>query len=356
MIKIVEYSLKGIKEGKVVTLKNNEMIFLNEYSGYVSEELEIENLFDEASLNMINYEKILPDFTNDCYSLSSISNFKITKEKTLEYINEENIDVAKTYNIIISVPFFSVIGTRNLVYKEALNKEFNGFFNEKIINSFFDYDSLNSKQGEKLRELGYKDLGSNLKIVTFDSTFDLTKISKRLTRNIKMTEEIVEVENDKIVEVEENGLVFNKEDNIESLWKINGKSIILEGQSEIPLNLMNLIEHNKNISYVTDLYKKPEKIKNIIGFDNLIIQTTGIHQEGLKTILESFDKLNYLPKRAFFSMDLVIPEKLKPAIKNGIIEIYKFDMDNFEVKRIMEEKDNIEDLKEGQTKKINRIK
>lgn len=239
---------------------------------------------------------------------SRIENFKITS--IVELLKENK----KTYNLFLKTPFFYKISLEETL-KEEFKLQFPKLGKIEMLDDF-DLISVSFTSGF---------------IIKFTSCENIEKLYKK---EFDLTIDIINKMNNVDVKIEKNIQKDFSVKTIDNLKNINGTIAILEGDdsfTEIQKNLFKFFDKN-NINYTTisSLYRKPEKLKEILGIDNLIIQTTGFNIDGLTKLMDSFVKLNYIPKRVFFLLETL---NVKEEISKHI-ERYKVNSENFDVKII----------------------
>lgn len=78
---------------------------------------------------------------------------------------------------------------------------------------------------------------------------------------------------------------------------LNGQEGLHE-QEEKLLKKLELL--GKATLAIDDLFEHPEKLREIVKCDNLVMSTTGMYADKLEMLLEAFDKLSYAPKKVIF--------------------------------------------------------
>ena len=166
-------------------------------------------------------------------------------------------------------------------------------------------------------------------LITFSSLEDVEKMypngideAKKILNKYKNEIDIVS----KVETINE----FSKKE-LKTIFEVNGSTCILEGDdifTDIQKEIIKNFEEKKlNIKAVSGLYRNPSKLKDIIGVDNLIIQTTGFNVAGLQTLMTTFKSLNYLPKRVFFLLEeLHLEKELEDKIEKYKVSLSSFDV------------------------------
>lgn len=125
--------------------------------------------------------------------------------------------------------------------------------------------------------------------------------------------------------------------------KIFAPFLFLEGQKYLSEteDLMQKICFKYKIKHkvLTDLYEHPEKIKMIDEFKpkSIVMGTTGVYHEKLKSILDVFATCKHLPDNIFLTMGEEVlcgvirkHKKVKPSIKTyAVAPMSKYDDENF---------------------------
>lgn len=294
--------------GEEIEVKNFDIFEADVDEDKIDLEIYFEDLLEEYLLgdldNTVNFS-----ITAQTDYYQNIINFKINEIVELKKENK------KTYTIYLKTPYFHS-GDLGECLKNTFKQDYPLLGRIEMLDDF----SLESFNGT----VGY--------LITFSSEENIEKMypngiseAKRILNKYKNEIDI----SSKIEEVE----VFTKKE-LTTIFDVNGSTCILEGDdvfTDIQKNIIKSFEDiNLNIKAVAGLYKNPSKLKEIIGMDNLIIQTTGFNVSGLETLISTFKSLNYLPKRVFFLLEELHLEK---EIEDKI-EKYKVSLNTLEVKKI----------------------
>lgn len=294
-----ETNVKNFDVFKVEAKKEEEITDLKNYFENLLEDY----LFAELDEN-INFSICAQ---TDYYQ--NIIDFKINKIVELKKENK------KQYKINLKTPFFHS-GDLGECLKETFNKEY------PLLGKI---DCLEDFSIERFD-------GTQSYIIGFSSEED---IEKMYPKGIEEANKILNKYNN---EIDFSSKINNIEPfikkDLNNIFDINGSTCILEGDdifTDIQKDIIKKFENkNLNIKAIAGLYKNSSKLKEIIGIDNLIIQTTGFNVSGLNSLINTFKSLNYLPKRVFFLLEELHLEK---EIEDKI-EKYKVFLDTLEVKKI----------------------
>ena len=274
--------------------------FSNHNETIIDEDI-IENFFEEllnSSLDEnISFSKCVYDNYGKIYTFQII-----TYEEFSNKIKNKYLKFEKRTSLFIKTPFFF----------DDLNKTLlNEFKKQYSLINLLTLNNISLKQCKK--EVGY--------ILSFDSFYNF----QFLYRN-----ELIKT--NLLLNYSEDFNLNNKDDiferkDLKDLKDLNGKTCILEGDyyfTEKCNNIKKIFkDNNKHLIGISDLYNNKTKLKEIIGIDNLIIETTKFNDK-LNNLIDFFKSINYLPKRVFFLNKTIFLEN--DLIKN--IEIYKIDNKN----------------------------
>lgn len=81
---------------------------------------------------------------------------------------------------------------------------------------------------------------------------------------------------------------------------LNGQEGLHDTEAEFKSALDRL---GKSVLVLDNLFEQSEKLLQVTQCDNLAFSTTGLYAEQLKTLVEVFEKLQYVPKNVFFLTD-----------------------------------------------------
>lgn len=253
------------------------------------------NAFVELAYNnqgtIMNFEVL----SLDIVKTEKTNGYSMTRSEWYESFRKE-------YKLIVELPYFFKVD-----FATSFNKAFEEQYPEINLNLIED--------GEKIERIN-SGIG-NKYFAIFTTTQDLTKIYKEQIQNAK---DFIETSNDEKNSYEDNEEYSVK--TITSIGDLNGQTVILEGDFSLTEEQENIVKlfkkEHKQVDILTNLYKEPEKIKEIVKYDNLIIQTTGFNPK-LQMLIELFSKLKYEPKRVVFLIE-VIDLRTKLGLKT---ELYK---------------------------------
>jgi hypothetical protein len=108
--------------------------------------------------------------------------------------------------------------------------------------------------------------------------------------------------------------------NIEEFTNFKNISNNFSCIDDFDMTFSTSLNDNKSFKIIKNLYEEPQNLKYITDCDNLIIQTTGFNHQGLKLLIESFKKLQYVPKRVFFVLEKIYINE--PMFED--VKFYKF--------------------------------
>jgi hypothetical protein len=280
MKSLVVFDITGYESGNLRTVKSFDII-----NGEPIEDKRFDPYDDEIAL--------FPSFENQSLYFNTVLDFEMIFSK--ELIEE------KEFQAVLSLPFFYNKGTEKAII-DTFEKQF----------PLCPFNMILPIDFKRLDGYGATDCRLIFKTeFPFDSLYSEFLFKEKKFNNVITSN--FESESD-----------YKEIDSIKSIQDLNGKTCLLEGSFELGgmypeiVKLMN--EQNKSLKIIKNLYAEPQNLKEIIDCDNLIIQTTGFNHEGLKMLINSFKKLNYVPKRVFFVLEEIYINE--PMFEN--VKFYKF--------------------------------
>lgn len=115
----------------------------------------------------------------------------------------------------------------------------------------------------------------------------------------------------KVLHHEASEFDFHKAGNIAI---INGQDGLHETESKL---FKRLADFNFTPIVIDDLFEHPERIQvlKLMGIETIVLGTTGTFHEKIELVMDAFDKMNWLPKHAIFTMGEDYFWKLKDKVK-----------------------------------------
>jgi hypothetical protein len=109
-----------------------------------------------------------------------------------------------------------------------------------------------------------------------------------------------------------------------TLNDLQGTTAFLNGQKglhDLEEELCSALKRaNKPFLVLDNLFEQSEKLLQVTKCDNLAFSTTGLYAEQLKTLVDVFEKLQYVPKNVFFLTEN--PLFLNSECKKGHFQTY----------------------------------
>lgn len=94
------------------------------------------------------------------------------------------------------------------------------------------------------------------------------------------------------------------------LTELSGSFAFLEGDAVLDEHFFDVFKHleqnGKNVVIINNLYRDPNRLREVVHYDNILIFSTGVRRQYLANLVEIFDSLNYKPKSVIFLHDSVI--------------------------------------------------